>query len=301
MAKTSAKFDIYEFINNEIITQLENGVIPWRKPWTGRAGGAYSRATGKPYSLLNQFLLGGSGEWATYNQITEAGGNVKKGEKARQVVYWSQVKITEKDENGKPLKDNGGNPVEKIVPMLKYYSVFRVGVQTEGVEPLEEAPAAPVITEAETAAADLINEYCSVYGITLEHSQQNEAYYSPIFDRISLPLRDQFTDSAEYLGTLYHEAIHSTGHKSRLDRLSKTAHFGGEDYSREELVAEIGAASALRQLGIDTANSLKNSAAYIQSWLRALKNDKKMIVWAASRAEKAVTMIFEAPEIIPLF
>ena len=78
MTKTSAKFDIYEFINNEIIAQLENGVIPWLKPWTGRADGAYSRATGKPYSLLNQFLLGGSGEWATFKQITEAGGKIKK-------------------------------------------------------------------------------------------------------------------------------------------------------------------------------------------------------------------------------
>lgn len=116
MTNTSAKFDIYEFINNEIIAQLENGIIPWLKPWTGRADGAYSRATGKPYSLLNQFLLGGSGEWATFKQITEAGGKIKKGEKARQVVYWSQVKITEKDENGKPLTDNSGKPIEKLCP-----------------------------------------------------------------------------------------------------------------------------------------------------------------------------------------
>lgn len=298
MTKTSAKFDIYEFINNEIITQLENGIIPWLKPWTGRADGAYSRATGKPYSLLNQFLLGGSGEWATFKQITESGGKIKKGEKARQVVYWSQVKITEKDDNGKPLTDNSGKPVEKIVPMLKYYSVFRVGVQTEGIEPLEEAPSAPIITESEDDAVGYIKTYCHDYNIKLEHLFQDRAYYSPASDRISLPMREQFTNSAEYLGTLYHEAIHSTGHKSRLDRLSTVAHFGNEEYSREELVAEIGAASALRQLGVDTAASLKNSAAYIQSWLRALKNDKKMIVWAASRAEKAVNMIFDA-SIIP--
>ena len=110
---------------------------------------------------------------------------------------------------------------------------------------------------------------------------------------------EQFPDAAEYYSTLFHEATHSTGHPKRLDRLPKNAiaaHFGSEEYSKEELTAEIGAASIMNVLGLETAHSFKNSAAYIQSWLRALKNDKRLIVSAAARAEKAVKLILNTAE-----
>ena len=106
---------------------------------------------------------------------------------------------------------------------------------------------------------------------------------------------EQFDSTAEYYGTAYHEATHSTGHATRLNRFTgdaAAAAFGSESYSKEELVAEIGSACCLHELGLETPSSFKNSAAYIQSWLRVLKDDKRMIISAAARAEKAVKLIF---------
>ena len=123
------------------------------------------------------------------------------------------------------------------------------------------------------------------------NEKQNEAFYRPSTDEIHLPLREQFPQIAEYYSTAFHEATHSTGHKSRLDRLSSPAWFGSENYSKEELVAEMGAAILMNELGIETNGSFKNSAAYIQSWLHALRDDNKMIVSAAGKAEKAVKLI----------
>ena len=108
---------------------------------------------------------------------------------------------------------------------------------------------------------------------------------------MTLPLVDQFRNTAEYYGTAFHELTHSTGHESRLNRLHTVAAFGSEDYSKEELIAEIGAAALVNHAGLETADSFKNNAAYIQNWLQALRNDKRFIVSAAGKAEKAVDMI----------
>jgi antirestriction protein ArdC len=113
---------------------------------------------------------------------------------------------------------------------------------------------------------------------------------------ICLPLREQFKTAAGYYGTLFHEATHSTGHSTRLDRLHRNARFGNGEYSKEELVAELGSAYLLHHAGLDTAAETRNAAAYIQSWLKALKNDRKMLVWAAAKAEKAARFILEQPE-----
>ena len=236
-------FDIYAAVTDRIVQQLEKGVVPWRKPWTGVRSGAISGATGKPYSLLNQMLLAKDGEWYTWNQIQALGGKVRKGEKSSMVVFWKQA----------PVKD--------------------------------EDPA------TDTAADAIIAGYIQRSGVELEHRKGDEAFYSPSVDRVVLPLREQFPSMAEYYSTAFHELTHSTGHSSRLDRISRRAFFGNEDYSREELVAEIGAAALLNHCGIETADSFKNSAAYIQSWLRALRNDKKLIVRAAGAAAKAFELI----------
>ena len=276
--------NVYEMVTDRIISELEKGIIPWNKPWTGVSGernGAYSRSTGRAYSLLNQMLLGKPGEYLTFKQCQEAGGKIRKGEKSSMVVFWKHVPVTDIDKDG--------NEVQKMVPMLRYYNVFHID-QCEGIEAKykpEEVGAFDPIAEAEAVAA----EYSSRENLKIRHSVSNEAFYSPVMDYISLPEQTQFPDRNEYYSTLYHEMVHSTGHKSRLDRLTSTVHFGGEDYSKEELVAEIGAATLLNYLGIETKKTFKNSAAYIQSWLNALKNDKKMIVSASSKAEKAVAYI----------
>lgn len=273
-----AKFDIYSVITDRIIEQLEKGVIPWEKPWTGTQNGAISGATGKAYSLLNQMLLGKPGEYYTYNQVLAKGGHVRKDEKAQIVVLWKQVKTIEQDE--------AGQQIEKLIPMLKYYSVFHVD-QCEGIT-TEQRPTKEI---THPVADDIITAYSQRERLEIRHQSGDEAYYSPSRDCVVLPLKEQFTSVTEYFSTAFHELTHSTGHSSRLNRLKATAHFGNDDYSREELVAEIGAAALLNYTGIETKKSLRNNAAYVQSWLSALKNDKRMIVQASGAASKAVDLI----------
>lgn len=275
-------FDIYAAVTDRIIAQLEQGIIPWNKPWTGLQSGAVSGATGKPYSMLNQMLLGKPGEWYTWNQIQKLGGKVRKGEKSSMVVFWKQVPIKEED----PAT---GEKVERLVPMLKYFNVFHVD-QCEGIEAKAIDPDAIDPATDETADS-IITDYLIRSGVTLEHRKGDEAFYRPTDDRVVLPLREQFQDMAEYYSTAFHELTHSTGHRSRLNRLTGKAFFGNEEYSREELVAEIGAAALMNHCGVETGCSFRNSAAYIQSWLRALRNDKRMIVSASGAAAKAFDMI----------
>ena len=275
-------FDIYAAVTDRIVQQLEKGVVPWRKPWTGVRSGAISGATGKPYSLLNQMLLAKDGEWYTWNQIQALGGKVRKGEKSSMVVFWKQTPVKDED----PAT---GEQIERMIPVLKYFNVFHID-QLDGIEAKTIDPEA-IDPATDTAADAIIAGYIQRSGVELEHRKGDEAFYSPSVDRVVLPLREQFPSMAEYYSTAFHELTHSTGHSSRLDRITRRAFFGNEEYSREELVAEIGAAALLNHCGIETAGSFRNSTAYIQSWLRALRNDKKMIVSASGAAAKAFELI----------
>ena len=279
---------VYEMVTDRIISQLENSVIPWEKPWTGIQSGAYNRISKHSYSLLNQMLLKHEGEYATFKQWTELGGHIKKGEKSEIVVFWRLQPIEEET-------DDGTKQIRQI-PLLRYYNVFHIS-QVDGIKPLENK----AFTELEPIenAEKVLNEYLTREHLTLEHTASNEAYYSPSRDLIHLPLMEQFKNQAEYYSTAFHEVTHSTGHKSRLNRLGedlKIASFGSEDYSKEELVAEIGSANLLNMLGIETDRSFRNSTAYIQSWLSVLKSDVKFIVSASSKAEKAVKYILNESE-----
>ena len=271
--------NIYEEVTQRIISQMEQGIIPWRKPWAAAGQAAISRATGKPYSLLNQMLLGKPGEYVTFNECHKAGGYVRKGEKAQIVVFWKWIDKAD-EETGE---------IQQI-PYLRYYNVFHVD-QCEGISPRHtaELPANPAT--ADETAESIMDAYVKREGITMEHQQGDSAYYQPALDRIVLPLLKQFTETAEYYGTAFHEMIHSTGHMKRLARLDGTAHFGGEEYSKEELIAEIGAAALVNHCKLETPDSFTNSAAYIQNWLQVLKSDNRFIVSAAGKAEKAVNLI----------
>lgn len=284
-----SKVDIYQVVTDRIIDELEKGNIPWQKPWTGVRSGAISHSTGKAYSLINQLVLGEPGEYITFNQCKNEGGKVKKGSKAKFVVFWKMLSSTATDKDGKPLVDADGKEKQKIVPYLQYYQVFHIN-DCEGITPkykTEDQKTIDPIQEAEK----MISSYASRSGVSIVSDEQDRAFYRPSTDTISIPIMDQFLSSEEYYSTLFHEATHSTGHESRLNRLSNDARFGNEVYSKEELVAEIGAATLMNELDIETSATFKNSAAYIQSWLRALKNDKRMVVSAAGAAEKAVKMI----------
>ena len=277
-----ANFDIYQMVTDRIVAQLENGIVPWQQPWSVGACGsccAYSHATGKAYSLINQFMLGKSGEYLTFKQCQDEGGKIRKGEKASAIVFWKMIVVEE---------EKDGETITKTVPVLKYYNVFHID-QCEGIKPKYNAvdvkPFEP-IEEAE----NVCDGYLSRSGVKLYHDE-NSAYYSPSKDEVHLPKKEAFVNNVEYYSTLFHELTHSTGHKSRLNRINTTAAFGSGDYSKEELVAEIGSAAIINQLGFETKSQFENSVAYIGNWIKALKNDKRLIVSAAGRAEKAVDMI----------
>lgn len=181
--------------------------------------------------------------------------------------------------------------LKKSIPLLKYINVFHIS-QIDGVEPLNKGELKPhePIEEAERIKV----EYAKRENILIQERVTNEAFYSPIKDYIQVPCKEQYKDIMEFYSTLFHEMIHSTGHRNRLGRLDSNvqlASFGSEDYSKEELVAEIGSAFLMNHIGIETIRTFKNSTAYIQSWLRVLKNDNKFIVSAAGKAEKAMKYI----------
>ena len=273
-------FDIYTAITDRIIQQLEEGRIPWQKPWGGVEGGAISGSTGKPYSLLNQMILSKPGAYYTFNQIQKLGGSVRKGERSHMVVFWKQIPVKEQDPQTGEVK-------EAIVPMLRYYNVFHID-QCEGITaaiPQREK------SEASPEADAVIEAYIQRSGVELVQQVGDDAYYSPAGDRVVLPLTEQFATMAEYYSTAFHELAHSTGHRSRLDRLRSTARFGSESYSKEELVAEITAAALMNHTNQETRGTFRNSAAYIQSWLSALRNDKRLIVSASGAASKAFDYI----------
>ena len=243
-------------------------------------GKAISHTTGKPYSLLNQMLLGRAGEYLTFNECHKEGGYIRKGEKAHMVVFWKWLE-KEDEETGETTQ----------VPFLRYYNVFHID-QCEGISAKHTATLTNPAKADETAEA-IINDYVAREGVTIEHCEGDSAFYQPMMDRIVLPLMNQFKDTAEYYGTAFHEMVHSTGHAKRLARLDTTANFGSEEYSKEELVAEIGSAFLVSHAGLETASSFHNSTAYVQNWLQALKNDKRFIVSAAGKADKAVNYILE--------
>lgn len=275
---------VYEMVTDRIIEQLENGVIPWQKPWTGVRSGAFNRISKKPYSLLNQMLLKFDGEYATFKQWKDVGGHVRKGEKSEIVCFWKIQPVEEEQEDG--------TKEVKQIPLLRYYNVFHIS-QVDGVEPLQEEELNDI--EPIEKADQVLHDYWTRENITVEHKAGDDAYYSPIRDLIRLPLFEQFNDSSEYYSTAFHESVHSTMKENRCnraeDRKSKLVAFGSDEYSKEELVAEIGSANLMNIIGVETANSFKNSAAYIQNWLSVLRNDVKFIVSASSKAEKAVKYI----------
>lgn len=284
---------VYQMVTDRIIEQMQNGIIPWHKPWH-MAGNAEEMAinyvTRRPYSLVNQWLLLEPGEYLTFKQVTALGGKVKKGSKSRFVVFFTKVAYTVKNERT-------GEDEERSYPLLRYYNVFRLA-DCEGIQSKIEKPEAgavvelPLCDEADAAISDYV---FSQPTLSFENDKPSDrAYYSPADDKVVVPMRSQFDEMAEYYSTAFHELTHSTLTESRCNRKQDGAgasFFGSKAYSREELVAEMGAAMLCSNFGIDCEKAFKNSVAYLQSWVRELKNDAKAIVVAAGKAEKAVRYI----------
>jgi antirestriction protein ArdC len=268
----------YERITNHIVGLLEQGTVPWHKPWQVTTGLPRNLVTKKPYRGINPFLLMASGyespHWLTFRQAIQLGGTVKKGEKACPVVFWKPMEMT----------DTESGEVEKV-PLLRLYYVFNVA-QCEG---LKNAPAAEADTFAVTKTAEIV---AGMPQPPVVKHGMSHAYYSPINDIVGLPERKRFDTEDAYHATLFHELIHSTGHEKRLKRLSimERNGFGSDPYCKEELIAELGSAFLCGQAGI-VERTIDNSAAYLEGWLKRLQEDKTLIVYAAAQAQKAADFI----------
>jgi antirestriction protein ArdC len=296
--KNQESRNVYQMVTDRVIEQMQQGIIPWHQPWTGAGlleGGAINYVSRKPYSLLNQFLLGRDGEWLTFKQIQERKGRIKRGVKAHFVVFYQmnvkQETVKVKNEQGEIEE----RTKEKCIPVLRYYNVFHID-ECEGIESkvqqVEQQPENQL--QPVERAEQVINSYVERENLKFNNqSISGDAYYSPMRDEVVVPKLSQYQIAEEYYSTTFHELTHSTMKEGRCNRRQDgaIAAFGGEDYSREELVAELGSAMLCKQVGIDCEKAFKNSVAYIQCWMKALKNDNKAIVWAAARAEKAAKYI----------
>lgn len=285
---------VYQMVTDRIVEQMQQGIIPWLKPWH-LAGTeeeiAVNYVTRRPYSLVNQWLLMEPGEYLTFKQITDLKGKIKKGAKSRFVVFYTKYEFEAEDENT-------GEKVKKSVPILRYYNVFRLA-DTEGIASKikrDENGQIEVKEIARCAEADAaIDAYvASQPGLTFTNNRPSDrAFYSPVDDCVVVPMPEQFDDPAEYYSTAFHELTHSTLIEARCNRrdAGKVAFFGSKEYSREELVAEIGAAMLCSNFDMDTEKAFRNSIGYLQSWASHLKDDPRAIVVAAGKAEKAALYI----------
>lgn len=306
-----SKLTSYEIITNQIIDKLNEGVIPWVKPWHANSwkcegmsalAPAYSYSNGKRYNFMNQMLLDfAAGEYATFQQIKKDGGKVKKGEHGRIVAGWIVETKPVEDANGEPIRYESGEPMTRTTYALRYYTVFNILTQVEGLTPkhtwtFDESVNNDLQPEAE--AETIINNYIkSANAPKFEIVNGSaEAYYRPSTDTVVVPHMSQFDEIAEYYSTAFHELTHSTGTESRCNRKleTKKAAFGSASYSKEELVAEMGSCFLNTTAGLQTESSFRNSAAYLQGWLKALKDDPKLIIHASAQAEKATEYILNA-------
>lgn len=276
--------DIYTAVTDRIIEALKQGTIPWQKPWSGGSSACISYSTGKPYSLLNHILLGGqTGEYITYKQAVIAGGHVRKGEKSRMVIFWKPFE---------KIDEETGEITQHFY--LRHYSVFHLD-QCEGISPRWSIHRASHL-QPDATADTIIQDYTDRSRITLRITESDRAFYQPSTDTVVVPQLSQYQRKEEYYSTVFHELTHSTGHVDRLNRIADIAAFGSYEYSKEELIAELGSAFLVNHCGLETEASFRNSAGYIQGWLRALKDDKRLIVAAAGAAEKAVALILNRKE-----
>jgi antirestriction protein ArdC len=270
-----------EIITENVIKQLEQGVAPWRQQWSTSI--PRNLISKKPYRGLNVFLLAtqgyGSPYWLTFNQAKQLGAHVRQGEKSTLVSFW---KFNEYEKENRQT----GETENKTSALLRYYRVFNIE-QCEGLVALHGDDRKPVnpIAKCESIANQMRN--------APRIEQHSRAFYRPSADIVGMPSRNCFESPEAYYSTLFHELTHSTGHTLRLNRFEKNStdhQFGSESYSKEELIAEMGAAMLAGMAGISQV-TLSNSASYLQSWIERLKSDSRMIISAASHAQKAADYI----------
>jgi len=282
---------VYEVIAESITNALDKGVVPWRKPWNAEQM-TPRNMKGVPYRGINVWLLmlqgHGSPYWATYKQVNEAGGTIVAGAEGTPIVFWSRYEV--EDENA------GGEKTVKSIPVIRYYKVFNQS-QIKGIE----FPPLPTVGKSEFSPIEAAERVISSMPKRPDISDNGgaKAYYVPSQDSIHMPSKDTFESADGYYATLFHEMAHSTGHSSRLARKSvdEAAPFGSDIYAQEELVAEFASAFLCGETGI-SPSVIENAAAYIAGWKRAIKDDTRAVISAASKAQKAADYILGREDVV---
>ncbi len=284
---TDTRTDVYTRITNKIIADLEQGIRPWFKPWNAdHAAGKITRPlrhNGIPYNGINVLMLWGASVekgyacplWLTFKQALELGGNVRKGESGELVVYANRITRTETDDKGAE--------VEREIPFMKGYTVFNAE-QCENLPAHYYAKAVPPALSP-IQRIEAADRFFAATRADIRHGG-TRAFYAEGPDYVQMPPFEAFKDAESYAATLAHELTHWTKHDNRLARDFGRVVHGDEGYAKEELVAELGAAFLCADIGI-TPEVMPDHAAYIASWLAALKNDKRLIFSAAAHAQRA--------------
>ena len=282
------KYDVYEEVTNQIIAALEQGVKPWECPWQTNAAALPLRVTGDSYRGINYVLLSlkawaegyRNPVWMTFKQAKDLGGMVRKGEKSSLVVKYGTFEAKEDGQEGEAEAKTRG--------YLKAYRVFNVqqidGLEDQFPTPEETEPLATrPIEQLSHVAAAMIESMVVGYA-----EGGDRACYIPSKDQVHMPELPKFKAAELFYSTLFHELSHATGHADRCDRTKEKggSKFGNAIYAMEELVAEISAAMMGAQLGFQPGH-IEDSAAYVQSWLKVLRDDKRAIVRAAAAAQRS--------------
>lgn len=299
--KTSGNSKVAQIVTDQIVAALDEERIPWERPWVNARPRSYS---GHVYSGINPLLLGlrgfSSPVWGTFKQWTDTGSKIKKGSKSSIVVFFKKIHKVETTEELNPVTGE----LEKVekdlyIPILRYYRVFNA----EQVELSDTAKATidesvktsnERVYEAEHLPASYLSDSNGpdlVFNVSL-----GRASYSPVSDVVTLPPINQYKEVSAYYSTLFHELIHSTGHESRLARLTENSVFGSTSYSYEELVAEIGAAILCNYSNVESAYTAKQHTAYCQGWAEKLDNNPRWVIAAAGQADKAASYIVHYEE-----
>lgn len=290
----ASPIDVYEKFTNLILEKLEQGIVPWHQPWNVK-GMPSNYLSKKPYHGINLWILLALNHdlpyFLTFKQAESLGGRVKKGSKAIPVCYWNFVYKHKGSGKTIPKELVSEYPIDMISKtcFLKEYKVFPIEL-IEGIDwiipekPLENQ--IPVLEQCESVYAEMLNPPKVIH-------EKEEAFYHPKLDLINMPPKPRFKNSEGYYSVLFHELIHSTGSENRLNRpgVAEMDYFGSSNYCKEELIAEMGAGYLCGFTGIQNNGLIDNQTAYIQNWIAQLKNDKQLLIEAASKAQKAVDYI----------
>lgn len=280
--------NLYQEVTQRILTQLQNGTVPWVKPWSATAGNNIpcNAVSNRPYSGVNVLLLWNvidagyaTPRFLTFKQALEAGGNVRKGEHGFKVVFVKQLIVRDKNAAA------NDQDATRTIPMLREYTVFNVAQCENLPDRIVNGPTTPKIRNKDERDQEA-DSFVDATSATILHGH-GQAMFIPSKDIVCMPNFSDFHSADSYYCTMFHELSHWTGHKTRLDRDLKNR-FGTQSYAAEELVAELSAAFLCAEFSIDNETQ---SAAYIANWIQLLKNDPRAFFTAASAAQKAADFL----------